>query len=110
MSKEIAVRLQKIENLLTDLKAVASKPLDLAEAAEYLGISKSHLYQKTSRREITHYKPEGKKIYFRREDLDVYLLRNRRETGEEIEMQTASRLVHRPTSKMGRTRTAEARA
>ena len=109
MSKEIAASLQKIETLLIDLKAAASKPLGLAEAAEYLGISKSHLYQKTSKREIIHYKPEGKKIYFRREDLDAYLLRNRRETREETEMEIANRLVRTPASERGWTRTMEAR-
>src|SRR5215831_11151433 len=58
--------------------ADAEKPLDVGEGAAYLHITKSHLYQLTSKGLIAHYKPAGKKIYFRRRDLDAYLLRNRR--------------------------------
>ena len=102
MSKEILVRLQELKGLLIALQSAASKPFDLAEAAAYLKISKSHLYQRTSRREIAHYKPEGKKIYFRREDLDAYLLRNRRQTSEQTAIEVASRIVHKPASEVRR--------
>jgi excisionase family DNA binding protein len=52
-------------------------PFDLESAAKYLEISKSHLYQLTSKGLIAHYKPAGKKIYFDKADLDEYLHRNR---------------------------------
>ncbi|MEO2052729.1 MAG: helix-turn-helix domain-containing protein [Allomuricauda sp.] len=57
------------------------------EACEYSGLSKSKMYKHTSSGNIPHYKPEGKLIYFLREELDQWLLRNRKATSEEIERQ-----------------------
>lgn len=50
--------------------------LSLNEAALYLGISKSSLYKLTGSKAISHHKT-GKLIYFKREDLDEWLLQNR---------------------------------
>jgi len=67
------------------LSAAAQKPFYLDAAAEYLNISKSHLYQLTCRGLIGHYKPAGKRIYFDKSDLDEYLKRNRVRPQWEIE-------------------------
>lgn len=45
-------------------------------AAEYMGISESHLYKLTCKSEIRHSKPGGKKIFFRKSDLDQFLMQN----------------------------------
>src|ERR1051326_7534775 len=97
----ISARLERIESLLAELRATGSKPYDPDEAKAYLKISKSHLYQLTSRGLIAHYKPAGKKIYFRKEDLDAYLLRNRRAAAEEIET-AAEHILNYPTAELGR--------
>jgi excisionase family DNA binding protein len=55
------------------------------ETARYLGISKSYLYKLTMRQEIPFYKPMGKMCYFKRDELEEWLLRNRYETAEELE-------------------------
>lgn len=52
-----------------------SKILTIDEAATYLTISKSHLYKLTSRGTIPHSK-QGKRIYFSKAKLDVWLLEN----------------------------------
>jgi len=52
------------------------KILNVDEAATYLTISKSHLYKLTSRGEIPHSK-QGKRIYFSKAELDVWLLENK---------------------------------
>ncbi|MES2766800.1 MAG: helix-turn-helix domain-containing protein [Bacteroidota bacterium] len=62
-----------------------SKPLNLAEAAQYLGFSKSHLYKLTSSNAIKHFKPQGKQVYFQKSDLDAFLLRNPIQTNAELE-------------------------
>lgn len=51
--------------------------LDVGKAAKYLGISRSFLYKLTSGRTIAFFKPNGKRIYFLKSDLDKYLLRIR---------------------------------
>jgi excisionase family DNA binding protein len=101
-AQRFEAKLETIETLLNELTATASKPLDLGEGAAYLHISKSHLYQLTSHGLIGHYKPAGKKIYFRKEDLDAYLLRNRRAAAEEIEQAAASYIVNQPAAEAGR--------
>jgi excisionase family DNA binding protein len=65
------------------------KPLNTKEAAEFLGISRSHLYRLTSRGEIAHYKPNGIKLYFLEEDLLAYLKSGKVRASYEVEAETA---------------------
>ncbi|MEO1486993.1 MAG: helix-turn-helix domain-containing protein [Bacteroidota bacterium] len=58
--------------------------LNLDEASRYCGLSKSRMYQHTAKKKIPHYKPEGKLIYFKREDLDNWLLSNKVLTKEQV--------------------------
>jgi len=77
METQLVERLDRIEAHLSDLRLTSRETFDLTSAAAYLHISKSHLYQLTSRGKIGHYKPAGKRIYFDRADLDEYIRRNR---------------------------------
>ena len=45
-------------------------------ACMYIGVSESMLYKLTSSKEIPHYKPRGKMVYFAKEELDEWLLQN----------------------------------
>jgi len=67
---EIEDRLRNIETMLEVQKP---KPMTFDAAAEYLGISKSYLYKLTSRGQIPHYKPYGRKIYFDKVSLDKWV-------------------------------------
>lgn len=87
--QEIIARLDRIEKTIQGNKP---KPLTLGEAAAYLGISKSYLYKLTSQARIPHYKPEGKKVYFEKSELDEWLLRNPVTTREAIGRKAADRL------------------
>jgi len=58
--------------------------LTFEEGFKYTGLSKSCMYKKTALNEVPFYKPEGKNIYFRRVDLDHWMLRNRQDSNEEI--------------------------
>lgn len=57
---------------------------DITAAAKYLSLSKSTLYQHSFQRRIPHYK-QGKRIYFRKDDLDQWITKGRVKTHEEIE-------------------------
>jgi len=63
---------------------------NVEETCQYLGISKSTLYQLTHKKKIKFYCPNGKLIYFRKEDLDNWLLKNPVKTTEEIENEAAN--------------------
>lgn len=82
--KEIRAELVEIKKLLTG----SLRPfLTFEEAAKYLGISKNTLYSYTSRKLLPFCKVNGRKIYFKKEDLDVFTLgkKNRIMSGEEID-------------------------
>jgi len=81
----IIERLNAIERKLDELAALNKETLNLKEAARYLNMSCSHLYKLTSAKEIPHYKPRGKQVYFERRELDKWLLQNRQTTKAEIE-------------------------
>lgn len=57
--------------------------LTIEEAAEFLSVSKSYLYKQTSAQAIPHYKPTGKRCYFRSE-LEAWILAGRISTKSEI--------------------------
>lgn len=48
--------------------------ISLAEASEYLGLSKATLYSYTHKKVLPFYKLRGRKIYFTRKDLDNFIL------------------------------------
>ena len=54
------------------------------EAAKYLGLRPSYLYNLMMRRAIPYYKPNGKLCFFAREDLDAWLRRVRVKSQDEI--------------------------
>jgi excisionase family DNA binding protein len=51
--------------------------LDIKEAAEYTGFSVPGLYDLTYKKKVPFYKPSGKKIYFKRSELDIFIFRNK---------------------------------
>ena len=89
----ILERLEKIERLLESQNLLQKEVLNLNDAALYLELSASHLYRLTSTGCIPYYKPNGKKLYFKRLELDQWLLRHRSTTQEEIETQAANYLI-----------------
>lgn len=48
--------------------------LGINDAADFLGLKKSYLYQLTSKKVIPHSKPNNKKIYFQKSDLERWAL------------------------------------
>jgi excisionase family DNA binding protein len=53
------------------------KPLTIDEAANFLKISKGYLYRLTSGGKIPFHKPTGKRIFFKKEELESFIWRNR---------------------------------
>jgi len=89
--QRIDERQKKIEILLLSQKTV----LNFDEVAEYTGLSKSHLYKLTSTGGIPCYKPQGKHIYFNKQEIDQWLMQNKKLTNDEIESLSATFLTIR---------------
>lgn len=86
-------KLTEIANKLDEQNILQKTVLNLSEAAKYLDISESHLYKLTSSRQIPHFCPQGKKLYFRREELDQWLQRNRQSSSDEIDREATNYLI-----------------
>lgn len=91
---KVLLQLEKITKLLEAQNLVRKEVLNFSEACDYLELSQSHLYKLTSTGSVPHYKPNGKKIYFKRSELDDWLLRNRNTTSEEIDKMASDYILH----------------
>lgn len=80
MSINIEEKLLSIEKLLLGQKNV----LTFQEACEFAGLSKSYMYKLTHQNKVPFSKPHGKNIYFSREELEKWLLKNPLKTQEQI--------------------------
>ena len=71
--------------------AISNKQiLNVDEAAALTGLAKQTIYSLTSRREIPHFK-RGKAVKFKYDELQAWLLANRRKTVEEISKEIISK-------------------
>lgn len=80
--------LEKLHQDVAELKGLMlaqKEVLDIDELALYSGLSKTYIYKLTHSNKIPFYKPGGKKIYFKRSEVDNWLLSNRVSTDEELE-------------------------
>lgn len=91
--------LEKLNSNLETYLKQDEKPFTLIEASKYLNISKSYLYKMTHKKLITHFKPNGKKIYFQRADLNNWLFRNKRESDSEIEQKATDYIFNSEVKK-----------
>lgn len=80
-----------IEEKLTSI-GLAQKPfLTTKEVAKYLGLTETYIRKLTHNREIPHYKPMGKNLYFNREEIDEWVLQSRVATADEIKTEARQR-------------------
>ncbi len=86
---KIEERLDRIERLIIANKKV----LTFDEACDYTGLSRSYLYKLTSSGVIPHSKPNGKVIFFDKEKLNKWLLKNARKSAGEIKEEALSYVI-----------------
>lgn len=91
--KDLSKRLEALEHNALLAGLASKKVLTTSEAAIYLGWSLSYLYKKTALKEIPHYCPMGKTLYFDREELECWMKRIRVKTNEEAQEDAQSYLV-----------------
>lgn len=96
MSIEILIqKLEHIETLIKQQGLLQKDILNMNEACQYLRLKKSYMYKLTSSKSIPHFCPQGKNIYFKRTELDDWLLRNRKDSQDEIEQRAADYLINK---------------
>lgn len=82
---QFMVNLSALSRRIAEQNILLKPVLNFEEACDYLSISASHLYKLTAQKDIPHYCPQGKKIYFDREEIEGWLLRNKQSSHDEIE-------------------------
>lgn len=80
--KSIEQRLSNIEALLINQKTI----LNFDEFCAYCNISRSFGYKLTSSRRVPHY-TTGKMLYFKKDEIDNWLLENPVKTAKQIDME-----------------------
>jgi excisionase family DNA binding protein len=94
MAEDIIIqKLNHIEKLLSEQSLLQKQVLNFNEACQYLDISQSHLYKLTSTKQIPHFCPQGKRLYFKRIELDEWLQRNRKSAADEIDQVAADYVI-----------------
>lgn len=93
-------KLNTIENLLRIVKkddkitVPTAEVFSLNQAAEYVSLSKSAIYKKTSEKNIPHLK-KGKKLYLKQSELDEWLTENKISTHAEIEKEAGNYIMRK---------------
>ena len=77
MNHNLETKLDEIKNFISQQQIAQKNILTLNEAATFTGLSKSYIYKRTSNRQIPFYKLDGKLIYFKKIELEEWLLANR---------------------------------
>ena len=86
MKNLILKELEEIKLFICKQTLDSKEHLNLAEAAIYLTVSKSYIYKLTCKRQIPFYRPGTKLIFFKRSELDQWLINNRQSTIAEIDI------------------------
>ena len=83
MEETILLELQELKSLMI---LSAKNVLTMRDVALLTGLSMSHLYKKCSSKEIPHWKSQGgKNTYFKKSEIESWMLQNRIKTSNEIE-------------------------
>lgn len=92
---QILEKLTEIATKLDEQNLLKKAVLNFDEACTFLDVSPSHLYKLTSAKQIPHFCPQGKKLYFKRDELEAWLLRNRQSTADEVREDPAEYLARK---------------
>lgn len=89
----IQKQLNEIKELLAKQRLQQKEILTLEDVVEYLQLSKSCIYKLTSRKVIPHYIPGGKKIYFKKSEVDEWVFNSRVNSAVNMALDTENYLA-----------------
>ena len=58
--------------------------LTVEDVINYTGFSQKQIYKLTSTRTIPHYKPSGRKLFFKKDEIDEWITRGRVDPFDEL--------------------------
>ena len=72
--------------------------LTIEEFSVYSGFSKSHIYKLTHLNKIPHYKPGGKMVFFKLDEVKEWLLSNRISSQREIDSNASAYMLNKKSN------------
>lgn len=84
--------IEMIDKKLEEIKIIQKPFMAVEELAVYLHLSPAYIRKMTHNREIPYYKPNGKKLYFSKEEIDEWVLSSRVATAEELRSEAKRRV------------------
>jgi excisionase family DNA binding protein len=81
-AKKFFDELEEIKSLITVSNA---EFIGIEEASKHLRLSKTYLYSLVHKGKLPFYKPNGKKIYFNKIELNDWIAKSKIKTTEELE-------------------------
>ncbi len=80
-NNEIIERLDAMQQAINQTQSfallAAKAMLNINDVALLTGLSKAHVYRLTCNHVLPYYKPNGKQIYFKRQDVEMWMQTNR---------------------------------
>lgn len=90
MNEEIKAQLDRIEQYAM---IAAKSMLNIKEASFILGLSEQSVRNKARSHEISCYKPNHNSLYFKKSELEEWMMQNRSKSIKEIESEAAAYCV-----------------
>ena len=87
---------KKLDGILKLVTLGSKEVLQIEDVVILTGLSKSHIYRLTSKRKIPHSKPTGGFIYFKRSEIEEWMLQNKILTTDEIDSKASTYIALRP--------------
>lgn len=75
MANKYLTLLENISQAIAQNRRV-KQIMTIEDVSQFTGFSKSYIYRLCSQRVMPHYKPAGKKLFFKRRELEQFLLSN----------------------------------
>ncbi len=84
MSHILETQIAEIKEFILQQTVLKKEMLNVKELALYAGISTSYIYKLTCSRSIPYHKPATKLLYFKKSEVDEWLLQNRHPSKSEL--------------------------
>lgn len=88
----LAPIIEMIERKLNEIKVTQKPIMSVEDLSAYLDLSPAYIRKMTHNHEIPHYKPNGKKLYFRKDEIDEWVFSSRVMTAEELRREARKRV------------------
>lgn len=79
------VILQKLNQLEVLIVSTAKQILTVEDLINYTGFSRSYIYKLVHKNVISYYKPNGKTLFFQKNEIDEWLLQNKSNSISQLE-------------------------